>query len=460
MSQGISRRTMLQGLGIGLSLPLLEGMRPAARLFAADAAAPAAVAPAAVAAAAPVRMAFLYVPNGMNMQEWTPKETGTLGELTPLLKNVEAFKSDINIFSNLAQHRAEANGDGPGDHARSMASYLTGMQAKKTSGADIKIGVSVDQAAAKQIGSATKFATLELGIERSRQSGECDSGYSCAYSSNISWKSEATPVPAEVNPRLVFERLFSDGSKSAQGESREQRRKYQKSILDFALDDAQRLTNRLGKTDQRKLEEYLTSVRELEQRISRVESEAKRELPKNAKPDGIPKGYGDHLKLMLDMLVLAFQTDSTRIATFPFANEGSNKDYAMIEVSDGHHELSHHGNNKEKLAKIAKINAYHLQHLAYFLEKLKGIQEGERTLLDNCLISYGSCIGDGNRHNHNKLPILVAGKGGGTVPTGRHIAYDKQIPLNNLWLSLLNVAGAKVDSLGDSTGKLKELTTA
>jgi hypothetical protein len=374
-----------------------------------------------------------------------------------LLKNLEAFKDHISVFTNLAQHRAEANGDGPGDHARSMATYLTGMQARKTSGADLKVGISVDQAAAKQLGSATRFASLELGIERSRQSGECDSGYSCAYSSNISWKSESTPVPAEVNPRLVFERLFSDGSSTAKGESRELRTKYQKSILDFALDDASRLNQQLGKTDQRKLDEYLTSVRELEQRLTRAESEARRDLPTSQKPDGIPKEYSPHLKLMLDMLVLAFQTDSTRIATFPFANEGSNKDYSMIDVSEGHHELSHHGRDKKKQEKIAKINGFHLQHLAYFLEKLKGIREGERSLLDHCLISYGSCIGDGDRHNHNKLPILVAGHGGGAVSGGRHVVLEKQTPLNNLWLAMLEVAGAKVDSLGDSTGRLKEL---
>ncbi|MDX1965149.1 MAG: DUF1552 domain-containing protein [Pirellulales bacterium] len=450
----LSRRTILRGLGVGLALPLLDGMLPAVRL--------AGVSRAADAAAAPVRLAFLYVPNGMHMPDWTPKEAGPLNELTPLLKPVEAFKDTINVFTNLAQHHAEANGDGPGDHARSMATYLTGKQAYKTSGADIKVGVSVDQAGAQQIGKLTKFASLELGIERSRQSGECDSGYSCAYSSNISWKSESTPNPAEVNPRLVFERLFGEGPKNEQGESRAEREKYQKSILDFAQEDARRLNKKLSRTDQRKLDEYLTSVRELEQRITRAEQEARGDHPASlakagAKPEGIPKEFTNHVKLMLDMLVLAWQTDSTRIVTFPLANEGSNKNYPEIEVSEAHHELSHHGRDPKKQEKISKINAYHMQHLAYLLEKLRGVREGDRTLLDNCLVSYGSCIGDGNRHNHNKLPILVAGRGGGAVPTGRHVMLENQTPLNNLWLGMLAVAGANVESLGDSTGHLKEL---
>jgi len=446
----ISRRTMLRGLGVGVALPLLSAMAPRVPLLAAPAASTA-------KKAMPVRAAFFYVPNGMHMPDWTPSDVGELKELPPLLKNLEAFKSQMTIISNLAQHRARANGDGPGDHARSMATFMTGMQAKKTSGADIRIGVSVDQAAAQQIGSATRFASLELGIERSRQSGECDSGYACAYSSNMSWKSESTPCPAEVNPRLVFERLFGGGEKSAAAESKELREKYQKSILDFALEDAKQLNSKLGKTDQRKLDEYLTSVRELEQRITRSENEDKREIPKYAKPEGIPKKYTEHLQLMLDMLVLAFQTDSTRIATFPFANEGSNKSYTEADVNDGHHELSHHGNDKKKLEKIVRINTLHLQNLAYFLDKLKNIREQDRSLLDNCMIAYGSCIGDGNRHNHDKLPIAVFGRGGYALKPGRHIKLEKETPLNNLWLTMTDVLGAKLDSVGDSTGRLKEI---
>lgn len=445
----ISRRTMLRGLGVGMALPLLGAMESRTALLAATG--------SAAKKAMPVRAAFLYVPNGMKMDEWLPTEAGELKELPPLLQNLSAFKSQMTVISNLAQHRARANGDGPGDHARSMATFMTGMQAKKTSGADIRIGVSVDQAAAQQIGSATRFASLELGIERSRQSGECDSGYACAYSSNMSWKSESTPCPAEVNPRLVFERLFGGGEKSAAAESKELRDKYQKSILDFALEDAKQLNSKLGKTDQRKLDEYLTSVRELEQRITRSESEDKREMPKYAKPEGIPKKYSEHLQLMLDMLVLAFQTDSTRIATLPFANEGSNKSYTEADVNDGHHELSHHGNDKAKLEKIARINALHIQNLGYFLDKLKNIKEQDRSLLDNCMIAYGSCIGDGNRHNHDKLPIAVFGRGGYALKPGRHIKLEKETPLNNLWLTMTDVLGAKLDSVGDSTGRVKEI---
>ncbi len=443
----------MRGLGTAISLPLLDAMSPLAKVIAA----PAATAGKS-AAGQPIRMAFLYVPNGMHMKDWTPETEGANFDLPPTLKVLEAFKEDMLVLSNLAQDKARPNGDGAGDHARSMASYLTGCQAKKTGGADIRVGVSIDQLAAQKVGTTTRFASLELSTDRSRQSGECDSGYSCAYSSNLSWKSESSPVPAEVNPRLVFERLFAGGSQLGEQAARAEREKYQKSILDYVLDDADRLRTRLGRNDQRKMDEYLTSVRELETRLNRVEQAAAADAGSFAKPAGIPTEYRDHLRLMADLLVLAFQTDSTRVATFVLANESSNRAYPQIEVSDGHHDLSHHGNNKEKQAKIAKINRFHMEQFAYLLERMKSIREGERTLLDNSMLVYGSGIGDGNRHNHDKLPVVLLGKGGGTIQTGRHIKYEQETPLNNLWLSMLDRMGVEaVDRLGDSNGRLKEL---
>jgi hypothetical protein len=451
----LSRRTMLRGLGTAVALPVLDCMGPVASVFAA----PAQIA-AGKAGATPLRLAFCYVPNGIHMQEWTPSEAGENFELTPTLKVLEQFKSDMVVLSGLAHDKAEANGDGPGDHARAMATFLTGCQAKKTGGADIKVGISVDQLAAQKVGDATRFASLELSCDKGRQSGECDSGYSCAYSSNISWKTPSSPVTPETNPRLVFERLFSGGSDIATAAARAERTKYQKSILDYVRQDAARLQDRLGANDKRKLDEYLTSVREIEARLSRIEEGNRAELGHVEKPTGVPKEYNEYLRLMADMLVLAFQTDTTRIGTFIFANEGSNRSYAFMDVSEGHHDLSHHGRNKEKQAKIAKINRFHLEQFAYFIGKLKSTKEGDGTLLDNSMVVYGSCIGDGNRHNHNDLPVVVLGKGGGTIKTGRHMLFDKkeEIPLANLWMSLLDRMGAKnIESLGDATGKLDGL---
>jgi len=435
-----------------MALPMLEAMTPWSAFGA-----PARVARAA-AANVPVRMGFVYVPNGMHMPDFLPEKVGPSVPLPSTLAALEPLKHDMLVLQGLAHDKAKANGDGAGDHARSMATFLTGCQAKKTPGADIKIGVSVDQLAAQKVGDATRFASLELGIDRSRQSGECDSGYSCAYSSNIAWKTENTPVPAETNPRLVFERLFAGSSDVSAKAVRAEREKYQKSILDYVLDDAGRLQNRLGANDKRKLDEYLTSVRELETRLSRIEKENRASPGAFAKPAGVPKEYRDHLRLMCDLMVLAWQTDSTRITTLVFANESSNRSYPFIDVSEGHHDLSHHGKDPKKQEKIAKINKFHMEQFAYMLMKMKSVQEGDRTLLDNSMIVYGSGIGDGNRHNHDELPVVLMGKGGGTIKSGRHVKYDKNTPLANLWLSMLDRMGAKnVDTLGDGTGRLTDL---
>lgn len=450
----ISRRAALKGLGTAVALPLLDAMLPATAFTAFGRALQA----AETAKKTPNRSAFLYVPNGIHMPDWTPTKPGADFDLPPILQQLEKFKQDFMILSGLAQDGARAHGDGGGDHARAMASFLTGCHPRKTHGADIKAGVSADQVAAQRVGQLTRFSSLELGCEPGAQNGNCDSGYSCAYSANSSWKTESTPVAKEVNPRLVFERLFSDGSEGLSEAARAKRLNARKSVLDFVLEDATQLKGRLGSTDQRKLDEYLTTVRELEQRINRVDQASSQGLPNFAKPAGVPGDYGEHIRLMADLMVLAFQNDLTRISTFVLANEGSNKSYAFIGVSEGHHDLSHHGNDKEKQAKISKINQFHVAQLAYFLDKLKSTREGDGTLLDHAMVAYGSAIGDGNAHNHDNLPILLAGRGCGTLKPGRHIRYEKETPLNNLWLSLLERMDSPIDKLGDSNGRLKELS--
>lgn len=436
----LSRRAVLRGTGAMIALPWLEAMLPA-------------ITTGAAAQKAPLRMAFLYVPNGKRMDAWTPSEEGSNYTLPPILEPLKNVKDDLLVLSNLAQRKAFANGDGPGDHARAMATFLTGVQARKTAGADIKIGVSVDQVAADQVGKATRFGSLEIGCEMGRDAGSCDSGYSCAYSNNLSWRSEATPNYKEIDPRAVFDRLFGKG-----GSGGDQRDLYKKSILDFVQEDANSLRNRLGTVDQRKLDEYLSSIRDIERRLAQSQPEVKVQGQELRRPVGYSREkYQEHIRAMADLLVLAFQGDLTRIATFVFANDGSNRNYRIIGVPEGHHDLSHHGGNRDKLAKIQQINTFHTTQLAYLLEKLKSVPEGEGTLLDNCMVVYGSGIGDGNRHNHDKLPILLAGKGGGTIKTGRHLRFRREVPLNNLYLSMLDRMNVQRSSLGDSTGRLEGL---
>jgi len=435
----LSRRAVLRGAGALIALPWLEAMTPAI-LTGAPATKPA------------VRMAFVYVPNGKRMDTWTPSSEGQNYGLPPTLKPLEKVVDDVIVFSGLAQRKAFANGDGPGDHARAMATFLTGCQARKTAGADIKVGVSVDQVAADKVGAATRYPSLEIGCEQGRDAGSCDSGYSCAYSNNLSWRGEATPNYKEIDPRAVFDRLFGKGTGG------DQRDLYKKSILDFVQEDAASLRGQLGATDQRKLDEYLTSIREIERRLAQAQPEVRAQGQDLRRPVGYSREkYQEHLRTMADLLTLAFQGDLTRIATFVFANDGSNRNYRFIDVPEGHHDLSHHAGATEKLDKIQKINTFHVTQFAYLLEKLKEVKEGEGTLLDNCMVVYGSGIGDGNRHNHDKLPILFAGKGGGTIKTGRHVKLTRETPLNNLFLSMLDRMNAGVPSLGDSTGRLNGL---
>jgi hypothetical protein len=437
---------MLRGLGTALALPWLDGMQPMTSLLGAE-----------KKAAAPLRVAFIYVPNGINMEHWTPSKQGADFELKSILEPLAKLKGDINVMTGLAQQKAAANGDGAGDHARASATFLTGVQIRKTAGTDIRAAISVDQVASQHLAYAARFPSIEIGCEQGPLSGSCDSGYSCSYSHAISWRSESTPVAKEINPKLLFERLFTNGREGESQEAREKREKYHKSILDFVMADAKSLQQKLGQADKLKLDEYLSAVRELEQRIAKADQLPNIDRNGMEKPSGIPANYADHLRLMGDLLALAFQTDSTRVATFVFSNEGSNRNYKMLDVNDGHHELSHHNRIAEKLEKIRKINRFHVEALAHLLEKLKNTPEGDSNLLARSMIVYGSGIGDGDRHNHDDLPILLCGSGGGSITTGRHIQYPKGTPLMNLYLSMLERIGSKVEHLGDSTGKLDQL---
>ena len=450
MSQRIPRRRFLRGLGTAMALPLLEGLSASRALGAAS---------AAKAVEPPVRMAFLYVPNGVHMPAWKPATEGAGYELTPILQPLAPVKAKLSVLSGLTQDKARANGDGPGDHARSAAAVLTSSQPYKTNGADIHVGVSVDQVAAKQVGKATMFPSLELGIDRSAQAGNCDSGYSCAYSSNIAWASPTTPLAKEVNPRLVFERLFRNGEPVEIDARQAKQNKYRKSILDFVMEDAKTLDKQLGVRDRAKLDEYFTSIEEIEQRLLRYELGDAAAVPGAERPAGIPGVFGEHVDLMADMLLLAFQTDQTRISTFMFANEGSNRSYPEIDVADGHHNISHHQGDPEKQAKIQRINTLHIAKLSAFLQKMDQVQESDgSSLLDNSMVVYCSAISDGNRHNHDDLPVLLAGGAKGVLQQGRHVVYDKNTPMANLYLAMLDVMGVKLDSFGDSTGYLNGLT--
>ncbi|MEO6740061.1 MAG: DUF1552 domain-containing protein [Chthoniobacteraceae bacterium] len=441
MFQNISRRAMLRGLGTAVALPWLESM---GSITAWAGGTPG-------KKTAPNRLAFLYVPNGKDMEHWTPSAEGALGNLPEILSALSPVKNDLLVLSGLTADKARAHGDGGGDHARAMAAFLTGAQPRKTDGTDIRAGTSVDQLAAGRIGEQTRLPSLEIGCEASAMAGNCDSGYSCVYSSTMSWKSPTQPLPKEVNPRMVFERLFG----SAGTAERAHRYASRKSVLDFIRDDTRALASKITYSDRQKLGEYFTSIREVEQRMDRVAQMPAIQPPAGVKaPEGVPGEYGDHLKLMCDMLVLAFQADVTRVCTFVLANEGSNKNYPDLGVREGHHELSHHGKDTEKLRKIREINKFHVAQLAYLLGKLKSIREGDGTLLDHCMIAYGSGNSDGDRHNHEDLPLLLAGNGGGTIRTGRHVRVAKETPITNLWQSLLERMDVRVPFVGDSTGAL------
>src|SRR5579862_18420 len=451
MSKPMNRRTMLKGLGAALSLPLFDAMLPSRwQGFSSAAHADGGV---------PLRMLFVCTPNGMWMDNFTPAVAGPLPAALPAsLKSLEPFRAEFSILSGLGQLNATAKGDGAGDHARSAAAFLTGAHPKKTAGADIKLGVSVDQVAAKAIGQNSRFPSIELGCEGGKRAGECDSGYSCAYVSNISWSSETTPMPKLIDPKQVFDRLFADANSGIDMAARLEARK---GILDYVTEDTGRLELKLGQVDRRKLDEFSTSVREIERRIEQNLKTAGKPVrlpPGTQRPTGIPKDYTEHVKLMYDMLALAFQTDVTRIGSYLVANEGSGRNFSFIGANGAHHENSHHGKTPDKIEAIKKIDKFYVDQFAYFIKRLKETKEGNGSLLDNTMIVYGSGIGDGDRHNHDNLPVILAGKGAGTITQGRHIKYGRNTSLCNLYLAMLQRMGVKTDKFGDSTQVLPQLS--
>ena len=438
--KALSRRTFLKGAGTAVALPFLDAMIPALT---------------AQSASRPVRMAFVYVPNGIIMGNWNPSYEGELQDLPQTLKPLEPFKKDITLLGNLTHNSGRALLDGPGDHGRCAGSYLTGIQVKKSL-VDIKASVSCDQLVANEIGRQTRFPSLEIGIEDARQAGDCDSGYSCAYTNNLAWRNETQPLPPILDPRSLFDRLFGEDA-ALSPEARAQKNRYRRSILDFISEDTRTLQSTLGPTDKRKLEEYLGSIRDIEVRIQKAEKDNAQIDPHMEKPYGIPQDFAEHFKLMTDMLTIAFQADLTRVVTFLVTREGSSRAYREIGISDGHHPLTHHRNQAELMDKVAKINLYHLQQFAKWVEILKGMPEPGGSILDNSMIVYGAGLSDGNAHLHHDLPTVIAGRGGNFIKSGRRIVYRRETPMCNLFLTMMDRMGCRMEHFGDSTGHLTGL---
>ena len=441
LKKQLPRRTFLKGMGTVLALPMLDAMVPAF---------------ARAAGAAPTRMAILYFPNGVQMDTWQIQAEADIMRLPETLPRTIAglakYRDDITVLSGLTVDGGRAHGDGPGDHGRAGASYLTGAHPKKTFGKDLQAGVSMDQYAAGAVGNATRFASLELGCEEGIQGGNCDNGYSCAYSNSISWRTPSTPNPPEIRPRAVFERLFGSGEIERDPVKRARLEKYQKSVLDSVVGDARRLQSALGTSDRRKLEEYMYAVRDIETRIQRTEN-ANTLNPEMDKPaSSVPENYDEHTKLMFDLMVTAFQTDSTRIITFLMAIEQSNRAYREIGIADSHHGLTHHGGDKEKIEKCILINQYQVEQFTYFIDKLKATKDGDGTLFDHIMVNYGS--GLSRDHDHDNLPTIISGRGNGLFHLGRHVRYPNETPLANLHVAMMNQMGVPAEKFADSTGKL------
>ena len=430
------RRTFLGGAGAAVGLPWLESLAPR---------------PARAAAPTqPRRLLFYYVPNGIHMPAWTPSTEGADFALKPIMESLEPVRGEFSVLSGLDNRPAIVKEGG--DHARGTSAFLTCETPKKTFGADIQIGISIDQIAARRIGTDTRLPSLEIGINGNATSGNCDSGYSCAYSSNISWSSPSTPLPKLVKPRAVFDRLFQGLDPGATAIEQERRRNYRQSVLDYARGEAQRLQPRLGRGDRRKLDEYLTSVRDLESQIGKLAGVSA--LAGTAGPppaDGTPD-FPEHVKLMSDLMVLAFQSDQTRVITFMLGGAASGRTFPFLGINDGHHNISHHMRKPENFAMLEKIGIWEVQQLSYMLQKMKAIKEGDRTLLDNSLVFFSSEIEDGDAHRHTNLPVILAGRGGGVTP-GRHIV-SKGAPIANLFVAMLVASGAPITSFGDSNGAL------
>jgi hypothetical protein len=436
----LPRRTFLRGVGTALALPLLDSMVPA---FAATQGHQAAL-----------RLGFVYHPVGAIMSQWTPAVEGSGFEFTPTLKALEPFRENLVVLSGLAQVQGRALGDGPGDHAREGATWLTGAHPRKTEGAGIRAGVSADQVAARELGKITQLGSLEIGLETPSLVGGCDSGYSCAYTNTLSWRSPTTPAPVDANPRTVFERLFGDGD-SNDPAVRLKAMEEQRSILDYVAGSIDRLETKIPASDRTKLSEYLEAIRDIERRIQKAEEQnARFKLPAMDRPPSAPEVFEDHAKLMADLQVIAFQSDMTRVITFMLGRAGSNRSYRSIGIVDGHHSITHHQNDPVKIAKVARIDAHLVQTFSYFLGKLKSTPDGDGNLLDHSLLVYGSSLSDANAHTHHDLPILLAGGGCGHLKGGRHLRYPKDTPMNNLLVGMLDKAGVPVEHFGDSTGRL------
>lgn len=431
----INRRTLLRGIGTSLGLPLMEAM--------------------AAPAKAPCRMAFVYVPNGIMMDQWIPDQktgvTALPAELPAVTAALAPYRNDILFIGGLTQNGGRALGDGPGDHGRAGASYLTCVHPKKTNGRDLRAGVSVDQIAARGLQGKTRLASLELSCEEGVQGGSCDNGYSCAYSNSISWRTPSAPNPAEIRPRAVFERLF--------GTADEGSRRYERSILDVVTADASRLSAKLGGADRRKLDEYLYSIRDVEKRIEAAEKSPAVRKPDMAAPEaGVPADLGEHARMMIDLLTLAFQTDATRVATLLLALEQSPRAYPEIGIPEAHHGLTHHQGDKDKIAKVIAINQFHMKQFAYLVRKFGSTPDGDGTLLDHAMVTYGSGLSDGNAHDHANLPMVLAGRGCGTVRPGRFVRHANETPMANLFIAMLDRMGVPVETLGDGNGRLGYLS--
>ena len=443
----LPRRTFLRGVGATLALPLVDGMVPA-------------LSQSRLTAAAPVRrLGIVYVPNGVLMDQWTPDKTGAEFEMKSIMRSFAPYRKQLTVVSGLANKNGEAlPGEGAAEHARASGAFLTGVHIKKTAGADIRSGISMDQIAARAFEQETQLASLELSLDSKEPLGVCDPGYSCVYANTLSWLGETTPLPMENNPRVVFERLFG-GSGTTSAEARLARMPDDRTILDVVSEKLAGLRSTLGGRDRAKLDEYTEAIRDVERRIRLADQQGLTDLSvAMEQPPGIPDTFAEHAKLRYDLQVLAYQADLTRVITFMVAHETSARAYPEINVSDAHHPLSHHGGDKEKIAKLIDVNSYHVELLSYYLQRLAATEDGDGSLLDHSMIMYGSGMSDGNAHNHSKLPIAVIGGGAGSLKGGRHIRYDDDPPVANLYLSLLGKLGVRPETIGDSTGPLTELT--
>jgi hypothetical protein len=444
--KAISRRTMLRGMGVSVALPLLDAMVPALTAF-------------QKTAAKPVnRFGAVYVPNGMVMPHWTPSTEGNAFEFTPILKPLEPFRDRLLVLSGLNSTPPAKQG-AVGVHARASTRFLTDVPPKVTNGADLEAGISMDQIAAQELGRHTQLASLELGLESTESAASCDNGFNCVYTSTISWRGTTTPLPTEHNPREVFERLFGDTT-STDPATRLARIQQERSILDSVSQRIARLGQRVGSGDRAKLDEYFQAIRDIERRIQNAEQQSATELPVVDQPAGIPATFEEHAKLMYDLYALAYQCDLTRVITFMIAHEFSGRTYPQIGVPDAHHPISHHQSDPARLAKLVKINTYHITLFASFLEKLRSTPDGDGSLLDHVMIVYGAGMSDSNAHDPKNLPILLAGGGAGHLKGGNHVRFAKDTPLANLHVTLLDKLGVRVEKLGDSAGELPQLSIA